>query len=62
MKCRASIGYLETDTPVLFQPDVLQEWPEELQINEQLMMLKKGTSSKVTVCCEHLWTQCGSSW
>ena len=49
MKCRASIGYLEADTPVLFQPDVLQEWPEELQINEQLLTLKKGACSKVVI-------------
>ena len=49
MKCRAPIGYLEADTPVLFQPDVLQEWPEELQINEQLLTLKKGARSKVVV-------------
>ncbi len=49
IKCRAPVGYLESDTPVLFQPDVLQEWPEELQINEQLMMVKRGTSSKVVV-------------
>ena len=49
MKCRAAVGFLEADTPVLFQPDVLQEWPEELQINEQLLMLKKGVTSKVAV-------------
>ena len=27
LKCRAPVGYLESDTPVLFQPDELVEWP-----------------------------------
>ena len=59
MKCRANVGYLEADTPVLFQPDVLQEWPEELLINEQLLMLKRGVCSKVAVSVVNISkTQC----
>ena len=39
----------EADLLDLLHHRVLQEWPEEFKINEQLMMLKKGTSSKVSV-------------
>ena len=49
LKCRAPVGYLDSDTPVLFQPDVLQEWPEALKLNEQLLMLRKGTCAKVII-------------
>ena len=42
-KCCAPVSYLKADAPVLFQPDVIKEWPEELQINEQLL---QGAHSK----------------
>ena len=49
LKCRAPVGYLESDTPVLFQPDELEEWPEELKVNDKLLMLRKGVCNKVTI-------------
>lgn len=39
---------------ILFQPDVVQEWLEELLINEQLLMLKRGVSSKVAVFVDNV--------
>ena len=49
VRCQAPVGYLESDTPVLFQPDELQAWPEELVINDKLLLLKKGICKKVPV-------------
>ena len=49
VKCRAPVGYLESNTPVLFQPDELEEWPEELKISDKLLTLKKGVCTKVTI-------------
>ena len=49
VKCNAPAGLLDEHTPVLFQPDEVQGWPEELAINDRLLMLKKGLSRKVAV-------------
>ena len=49
LKCRAPVGYLESDTPVLFKPDELEEWPEEIKVNDKLLMLRKGVCNKVTI-------------
>ena len=49
IRCHAPAGLLDENTPVLFQPDEAQDWPEELAINDKLMMLKKGVSQKVPV-------------
>ena len=49
LRCHAPAGLLDVSTPVLFQPDEAQEWPEELAINDRLLMLKKGVCRKVPV-------------
>ena len=42
VKCHAPVGLLESATPVLFQPDKMQCWPESLTVNDKLLMLQKG--------------------
>ena len=49
VRCHAPVGLLEVATPVLFQPDELQGWPEALIINDKLLMLQKGICRKVPV-------------
>ena len=49
VKCHAPVGLLEAATPVLFQPDEMQCWPESLTINDKLLMLQKGICRKVPV-------------
>ena len=49
VRCHAPVGYLDSPTPVLFQPDEVQAWPEELVINDKLLLLKKGICKKVPV-------------
>ena len=49
LRCRAPVGYLDDNTPVLFEPDELQDWPEELVVNDKLLMLRKGVCSKVVI-------------
>ena len=49
VRCLAPVGLLESATPVLFQPDEVQGWPEALAINDKLLMLQKGISRKVPV-------------
>ena len=47
--CRANTGPVENTTPVLFEPDELNQWPQGLEINEMLTTIKKGTVSKVKI-------------
>ena len=49
VKCHAPVGLLESATPVLFQPDEMQGWPESLNINDKLLMLPKGICKKIPV-------------
>ena len=35
IRCHAPAGLLDENTPVLFQPDEAQDWPEELAINDK---------------------------
>ena len=49
VNCNVSVGYIESNIPVLFQPDELQDWPESLVINDKLLMLKKGVCRKVQI-------------
>ena len=49
LRCRAPVGYLQENTSVIFEPDELQEWPEELTIADKLLTLHKGICQKVVV-------------
>ena len=49
IRCRAPVGYLDGNTSVLFEPDELQDWPEELVVNDKLLMLRKGLCRKVVI-------------
>ena len=49
LHCRAPVGYLDENTPVLFEPDEVQDWPEELVVNDKLLMLRKGLRRKVVI-------------
>ena len=42
IKCRVKIEELETPVPAMFEPDELQDWLEELQINEKLLTVHPG--------------------
>ena len=47
--CRANTGPVERLTPVLFEPDTLAQWPDGLEVNETLLNIKPGKTSKVQV-------------
>ena len=49
VRCHANTGPVNTQTPVLFEPDKLAQLPEGLEINETLLNLKPGKTSKVQV-------------
>ena len=49
IKCRAPVGFVEVDQPVVFEPDELQSWPEELVVNDKLLSLRKGLVQKVVI-------------
>ena len=49
VKSHAPVGLLESATPVLFQPDKMQCWPESLTVNDKLLMLQKGIGKKIPV-------------
>ena len=42
VKCRIKVVELESPVPVVFEPDELQSWPEELKINEKLLKVHPG--------------------
>lgn len=49
VSCRANTGPISGRTPVLFEPDVLGQWPEGLEVSEGLMCVKQGNSSQVKI-------------
>ena len=49
VSCRANTGPVHKQTPVLFEPDKLAQLPEGLEVNETLLNIKPGKSSRVQV-------------
>ena len=47
--CRANTGPAERPTPVLFEPDKTNPWPNGLEISETLLTVKKGKSCQVDI-------------
>lgn len=47
--CRANTGPVEKLTPVLFLPETLAEWPDGLEVTENLLNIEPGKTSKVKV-------------
>lgn len=47
--CRANTGAVGRPTPVLFEPDETNPWPNGLEISETLLTIKKGNSSQVDI-------------
>ena len=42
VKCRVKVEHLDAAVPVVFEPDELQLWPEELRITEKLLTVRRG--------------------
>ena len=49
VSCRANTGPVHRQTPVLLEPDKLAQLPEGLEVNETLLNIKPGKSSRVHV-------------
>ena len=49
LKCRARVGLVPESIPVIFEPDEVKEWPEELEISDNLLTLPKGSCQRVTI-------------
>ena len=47
--CRANTGPVERNTPILFEPDEASPWPNNLEVSETLLTVKKGKSSQVDI-------------
>ena len=47
--CRANTGPAGKPTPVLFESDETNRWPNGLEISETLLTVKKGKSSQVDI-------------
>ena len=49
VNCRAPVGFIDEEMPVVFEPDEGQQWPEELVVNDKLLMLKKGLVRRLSI-------------
>ena len=49
VSCRANTGPVNKQTPVLFEPNELVQLPEGLELNETLLNIKPGKTSKVQI-------------
>ena len=49
VRCHAPVGLLESATPVLFQPDEMQCWPESLTVNDKLLNLQRAILKRTLV-------------
>jgi len=47
--CRANTSYIDERTPAYFEPDPLRSWPSGLEINETLVTLQPGNSSRIDI-------------
>ena len=55
--CKADAGHFDRRTPLLFEPDERQGWPEGLEVSEAIVSVPVGITSKVAVsvvnCSKH---------
>ena len=49
LSCKADAGYYEERTPLLFEPDEKQQWPEGLILEDFLVTVPVGVTSHVTI-------------
>lgn len=49
VKCRVKVEQLEESVPVVFEPDELQCWPQELTITEKLLTVHRG-QRRINLC------------
>ena len=49
VSCRATTGPVNRQTPALFEPNELVQLPEGLEVNETLLNIKPGKTSKVQI-------------
>ena len=47
--CRAPVGCLDEPISAIFEPDELQQWPEELRITDKLVHLWKGLVRRIRI-------------
>lgn len=47
--CRANTGPVEETTPVLFEPDEMESWPDGLTVHETLTTVKQGSRSQIKI-------------
>ena len=59
ISCRANTGFLDSKTPVLFEPEQSDCVPQGLEIEQTVLTLRGGTSSNINVQItnktQHLW-------
>ena len=49
VSCRENTGPVLSNSPVLFEPDELSQWPTALEIYETMKTVKKGSVSRVDI-------------
>ena len=49
LSCKADAGYFEKRTPLLFEPDERQAWPKGLEVDEAIVSVPVGVTTKVSV-------------
>ena len=49
IKCRAKVGMIREQIPVIFEPDEVKEWPEELEFSDNLITLTRGSCQNVNI-------------
>ena len=49
LKCRAKVGTVTDSIPVIFEPDEIKEWPEELEFSDKLLTLPKGSCQRINI-------------
>jgi hypothetical protein len=49
INCRANTGPILEKTPVLFEPMVMQTWPEGIEVKPIMLTVSKGWSSRITI-------------
>ena len=54
ISCRANTGYLEQNTPVIFEPHEDCQWPSRLELKESVLSLKQGSASRVRIHVQNI--------
>ena len=49
IKCRAKVGIIREQIPIIFEPDEVKEWPEELEFSDNLLTLTRGSCQNVNI-------------